>query len=87
MPTESVALYPSQAQVMPLAMIRRVRSLPVPGEVLVQKGERVEPTQVVARVHQTQDFRILDVARALRVPPSQVKRFVVKATGAAVEAG
>jgi hypothetical protein len=80
-------LYPSQAQVMPLTMIRRVRSLPATGEVLVQKGERVEPTQVVARVHQTQDFRILDVARALRVPRSQVKRFVVKEVGAAVEAG
>jgi hypothetical protein len=54
--------------------------------VMVRNNERVEPTQVVARVHQTQDFRIIDVARALRVPRSQVKRVMLKEPGATVEA-
>jgi hypothetical protein len=86
MADESVAFYPSEAHVMPLTMIRRERLLPLPGEVMVRQGERVEPTQVVAKVHQTQDFRILDVARMLHVPRSQVKRFMVKEIGATVEA-
>jgi len=87
MADESVAFYPSEAQMMPLTLIRRERRLPMPGEVLVRSGERVEPTQVVARVHQTHDFRIVDVARALRVPRSQVKRYMLKEIGTAIEAG
>jgi len=85
MDDESVGFYSYEAHVMPLTMIRRERRLPMPGEVMVRPGERVEPTQVVARVHQTQDFRIMDVARALRVPRSQVKRFMLKEVGATVE--
>jgi len=86
MADESVDFYPYEAHVMPLTMIRRERRLPMPGEVVVRNNERVEPTQVVARVHQTHDFRIIDVARALRVPRSQVKRFMLKEPGATVEA-
>jgi len=85
---ETLHLYPYEVQVMPLTLTRRVRWLPAgaPGEVLARQNERVEPTQIVARVHHTHDFRILDVARALRVPRSQVKRYMLKEMGAAVEA-
>jgi len=48
--------------------------LPVPGETLVHVGERVEPTQVIARANLPGDFHILPVARLLGVPASQVKR-------------
>jgi len=72
---------------MPLTLIQCERRLPAKGEVLVHPGERVEPTDVVARVHQTQDFRIVDVARKLGVPKSQVKRFLLKSVGDTVEAG
>jgi hypothetical protein len=85
---ETLNFYPYEARVMPLTLIRRERMLPpgAQGEVLVRQNERVEPTDVVARVHHTHDFRILDVARALRVPRSQVKRYMLKEMGAAVEA-
>jgi hypothetical protein len=83
---DEVTFYPYEAHVMPLTMIQRERRLPAPGEVMVRNGERVEPTQVVARVHQTHDFRIIDVARALRVPKSQVKRYMLKGIGDTVEA-
>lgn len=86
MPTESAAYYPSDVRVMPLTMIQCERRLPATGEVLVRQGQRVEPTQVVARTHQAQDFRILDIAHKLRVPRTQVNRFVVKKAGDTVEA-
>ncbi len=86
MATESVAFYPSEVRVMPLTLIQCERRLPSPGEVLVHQGQRVEPTQVVARTHQAQDFRILDVARRLHVPRGQVNRLVLKKTGDLVEA-
>jgi len=88
MTDETLHFYPYEARVMPLTLIQRERRLPAgaPGEVLARQNERVESTQIVARVHHTQDFRILDVARALRVPRSQVKRYMLKEIGAAVEA-
>ena len=71
---------------MPLALIQCERRLPAQGEVMVRQGARVEPTEVVARVHQTQDFRILDVARKLRVPRAQAGRCMLKKVGETVKA-
>jgi multidrug efflux pump subunit AcrA (membrane-fusion protein) len=83
--TSEVTFYPSEARVMPLALMQCERRLPAQGEVLVHQGARVEPTDVVARVHQTQDFRILDVARKLHVARAQASRFMRKKVGEAVE--
>jgi hypothetical protein len=66
--------YPFETQVTPLTNVRHERVLPVPGQVLVNVGDRVEPTQVVARADLAGDFRILPVARLLGVPVSQVER-------------
>jgi hypothetical protein len=68
--------YPFEIQVTPLVNVRRERILPIPGEVLVRVGERVEPTQVVARTDLPGEFRILPAARLLSVPASQVKRYL-----------
>jgi hypothetical protein len=87
MADQTVSFYPSETRAIPLTLIQVERRLPAKGEVIVHQGERVEPTDVVARVHQTQDFRIVDVARKLGVPKSQVKRFLLKSVGDTVEAG
>jgi hypothetical protein len=87
MADQTISFYPSETRAIPLTLIQVERRLPAKGEVLVRLGERVEPTDVVARVHQTQDFRIVDVARKLGVPKSQVKRFLLKSVGDTVEAG
>jgi len=87
MADQSISFYPSETRAQPLTLIQCERRLPAKGEVLVHQGDRVEPTDVVARVHQTQDFRIVDVARKLGVPKSQVKRFLLKSVGDAVEEG
>ena len=68
--------YPSETQVTPLTTLRRERVLPVPGDVLVRIGDRVEPTQVIARANVPGDFRILPVARTLGVTGKRLKRYL-----------
>jgi hypothetical protein len=65
--------YPFETQISPLTRIHRERMLPNRGEVLVNIGERVEPTQVVARTKLPGDFRIVPVARILDIPASQAE--------------
>lgn len=79
--------YAFETQVTALTNVRQRRMLPVPGEVLVNVGERVDPTQVVARADLIGDFRVLPVARLLGVPASQVKRHLRAHPGDEVEQG
>jgi hypothetical protein len=68
--------YPSVTRVTPLTTIRRQRLLPVPGDVLARVGDRVDPTQVVARANLPGNFRILPVAHTLGVPASEIQRYL-----------
>jgi hypothetical protein len=61
--------YPSLTRVMPLTTIRRERILPLPGEVLVHEGARVEPTSLVARAEVPGRYYILNVAQELGLSP------------------
>lgn len=79
--------YPFETQVTPLTAVRRERILPVPGDVLVRIGDRVEPTQVVAHADLPGDFRIVPVARPLGVSTSQVKRYMRISLGDEVRRG
>ncbi len=83
---DAAKFYPSEVRIQQLALIRCERRLPLPGEVLTRPGERVEPTEIVARTRQTEDFRILDVARRLRVPRGQIGDLLTKKVGDTVEA-
>jgi hypothetical protein len=66
--------YPSETQATPLTDVRRERILPAPGDVLVRVGERVDPTQIVARADLPGDFHILPVARLMGVSDSQIRK-------------
>lgn len=79
--------YPPETLVTPLTTIRRERLLPAPGRVVVRAGQRVEPIQVVARADLPGDFRIVDVARALAIPASRVKRYLRVRIGDQVRRG
>lgn len=79
--------YLSETQVSPLATVRRERVLPAPGEVVVRIGDRVEPTQIIARADLPGDFRILQVARILGIPASQVNRHLRIKLGDTVQEG
>ncbi|NJN17943.1 MAG: hypothetical protein HC822_17555 [Oscillochloris sp.] len=55
-------------------MARIERHLPHPGEILVRQGGRVEPDDIVARALVPEPPQIINVARALGIPPGQVYR-------------
>jgi hypothetical protein len=85
--TESTAYYPPETRVMPLTLLRRERMLPVPGTVLAQPGQRVEPSDVVAQVELGGQFRTFEIARLLRVPPARARRYLRKQVGDVIKAG
>jgi hypothetical protein len=76
-----------KAQVIPLASVRHERTLPVPGDVLVHMGDRVEPTQVIAQTDLPGDFQILPIARLLGVPVSRIDRYQRVSLGDQVQQG
>jgi len=64
--------------------LRRV--LPLPGEVLVQRGQQVEALTVVARAHAPHRYRLINVARQLGQPQVEMEQVMLKAEGDAVKA-
>jgi hypothetical protein len=58
--------------------VRRVRQLPFPGSVLVTKGDRVNPEDVIAEASQPSGIMVLDVARGLGVSPDEVQTCMVR---------
>jgi hypothetical protein len=79
--------YPPQTQVTQLTTITRQRYLPVPGQVLVRVGDRVEPTTPVARSLLPGEYRILDLVGALGVRETEVDKYLVKKIGQQVQKG
>jgi hypothetical protein len=78
---------PAEVQVTPLTSVRRERVLPAPGEILVRTGDRVVPTQIVARTQLASYFRIVPVARLLEIPASRAKRHLLVQPGDEVQQG
>lgn len=70
-----------------LTRVRKVRRLPLKGEVLVQAGELVEPHTVVARTYVPGRPHLINVANLLNLEPSDLNEAVVKQTGDAVKVG
>jgi hypothetical protein len=79
--------YPSETQVTPLTRIYRERVLPIPGQVLVDVGDSVDPTQVVARTNLLGDFHIVPAARLLGIPTPQLGRHLHVRLGDEVRRG
>ena len=84
-----MSLYvPSGASpLIPGALARIERRLPHPGEVVVRVGQRVEPDDVVAQAFVPAAPQIVNLARALMIPPSRVKRTLLHEIGAQVAQG
>jgi len=80
-------IYSSQTSILPLTTIRCERMLPWQGEVLVSIGQKVEPSDVVARAGQPRPFLILNLPGKLRISPAQAEQAVVKAPGEPVQQG
>ena len=58
-------MYPQMTQIHPLTLIRRNRLLPVPGEINVRPGQKVNPTDVVAQASIPSRHYMVDVSRVL----------------------
>lgn len=73
--------------VVPNAMARIERRLPYPGEILVRQGSRVEPEDMIGRALVPATPQIINVARALGIPPDEVYRAMKREVANKVEAG
>ena len=67
--------------------IRKVRRLPLPGKVLVNRGDKVSHDTEVARTEIPGKTRVLPVDRILRVNPDRVEKYLFKKVGDAVRKG
>jgi len=74
--------------ILPLANIRRMRTLPIPGRVLVRPGQKVSATDVIAQTRVPSGHLVLDIRRGLGIPQaSAAERCVVRQQGDRLEKG
>ncbi len=69
------------------SVVRKLRRLPLKGQVLVQEGDPVEPDTVVARTELPGPITTVRVAEQLGVEPREVPKFLLKGIGERVQAG
>lgn len=70
-----------------MRIIRKTRKLPLPGDVLVDAGDRVEPGTVVARISQKPGIpRVIPVAGHLGITPAELPSRMVRKVGDRVKA-
>jgi hypothetical protein len=62
------------------------RRLPVPGEIVVQRGQKVTALQKIGRAELTRRYHVIDVARQLAQPHVEMDQVLLKAEGEYVEA-
>ena len=79
--------YPSLSHVRPLTVIQRERILPMPGEVLVNMGQRVDASEPVARAEVPGRYYIINVAQTLRIAPEATTKHIRVKSGQPVEEG
>lgn len=68
-------------------VVRKMRRLPLKGQVLVQVGDEVYPDTVVARTELPGPITTLRVAERLGVEPRELGKFLLKREGDKVQAG
>jgi hypothetical protein len=67
--------------ILPVSSVRRTRLLPIPGRILVRKGQKVDATDVVAEAILAPEHIMLDVARSLGLRGNKADRRVVRKVG------
>lgn len=77
----------SQTVVKPRVKIRRERSLPRAGEIVVRLGQEITPVQVVARVSQQRGYYVIPAAEMLAVPAKEIEKYLLVEEGAAILQG
>lgn len=69
------------------SIVKKARRLPIPGEVLVKKGDIVEPEMIIAKTDIGSFIRTLPVSSMLGCKPKNLYRYMKKQVGDAVEEG
>ncbi len=77
----------SVIHILPLTTIRRERVLPVPGKVVVRKGQKVSATDTVAEANLSPAHLLVDVSRGLGLPPAQADKYIQVKAGAQIAEG
>jgi len=62
--------------ILPITTIRRERLLPVPGKVVVRKGQKISATDVVAEARIAPEQMLLDIARGLGLLPREADQYI-----------
>jgi len=73
--------------ILPLTIVRRERVLPVEGKVVVRRGQKVAPKDVVAEASLTPKHLLLDIARGLGLPAEKCDDLIERKAGEEVSEG
>ena len=74
--------------ILPLTFVRRARTLPVPGTILVRSGQKVSASDVIAQANLPSRHQLLDIRRGLGIPKvADAERAIVRKEGEHVEKG
>jgi hypothetical protein len=73
--------------ILPLATIRRERLLPVAGRILVRKGQKVNPQDVVAEADQAPQHLLLDISKGLGLSPEASDVYLQRKPGDVLSEG
>ena len=79
--------YTPGLQVTASTILRKRRLLPLKGDVLVEKGQRVEADTIVAQAELPGDIHPINVANRLGCQPAEMAGYMLKHTGDAVVKG
>jgi hypothetical protein len=66
-------------------LLRKERRLPLPGTVMVKEGDQVNADQVVAKTDLPGNVQPINVANLLSIEPVDIKEFMLKEEGDAIE--
>jgi hypothetical protein len=73
--------------ILPLTFIKRERTLPVNGRVIVRAGQTVQASDLIAETKINPEHIMLNISRGLGLPSAKADRFITRKTGDQVEAG
>ncbi|MGH7474645.1 MAG: hypothetical protein ACREJW_11955, partial [Candidatus Methylomirabilales bacterium] len=79
--------YTPGLRVTPGTVVRKRRILPIPGQVLVQEGQAVTASTVIAQTDLPGRVQTVNVVNLLGIVPQEIRRYMLKREGDPVQAG
>lgn len=73
--------------ILPLTTVRRERILPVPGKVMVRKGQKVSASDTIAEANLSPNHQLLEVSRGLGLRAEQADEYLQVEAGTLVASG